>query len=132
VTLARLHVIPRLPEFLAQHPQLDVDVILDDWNLDLVEAGIDIALRVRKLADPNLTARKIGHNRRLVLGTPPYFAKVGEPAVPADLLGRQAVIYDQWGGGAHWTFKQGTAEVTIPVKGRVGVTAAEGVCEAVL
>src|SRR5271169_874835 len=58
VTFARLHVIPRLPDFLAQHPRLDVEVVLDDRNVDLVEAGIDIALRMGNLADPGLTARK--------------------------------------------------------------------------
>ena len=130
-TFARLHLIPRLPEFLAQHPKLDIAVVLDDRNVDLVEAGIDIALRMGTLADPNLTARKIGQSRRLVLGTPSYFAKAGEPTVPADLLAHQAVIYDLRGGGAGWSFKQGVAETSVTIKGRVSVTAAEGVREAV-
>jgi DNA-binding transcriptional LysR family regulator len=46
VTFARLNVIPRLPAFLAEHPALDIDVLLDDRNIDLIEAGIDIALRM--------------------------------------------------------------------------------------
>jgi DNA-binding transcriptional LysR family regulator len=130
-TFARLHVIPRLPEFLAQHPKLDIAVILDDRNVDLVEAGIDIALRMGTLAAPGLTARKIGQSRRLVLGTPSYFAAAGEPAVPTDLLAHQAVIYDLRGGGAVWNFKQGVTETSVTVKGRVSVTAAEGMREAV-
>jgi DNA-binding transcriptional LysR family regulator len=130
-TFARLHVIPRLPGFLAQHPKLEVAVVLDDRNIDLVEAGIDIALRMGTLADPNLTARKIGQSRRLVLGTPSYFAKAGEPTVPADLLSHQAVIYDLRGGGAVWSFRQGVTETSVTVKGRVSVTAAEGMREAV-
>jgi DNA-binding transcriptional LysR family regulator len=60
VTFARLHVIPRLPLFLAEHPALEVDVFLTDTNKDLVEAGIDVALRIGELADSSLTARKIG------------------------------------------------------------------------
>jgi DNA-binding transcriptional LysR family regulator len=131
VTFARLHVIPRLPIFLEQHPSLEVEVVLDDRNVDLIEAGIDIALRMGALRDSTLTARKIGQARRLVLGTPGYFAKAGEPAEPADLLAHQAVIYEQRGGGAVWRFQKGTVETSITVKGRVRVTAAEGVLEAV-
>jgi DNA-binding transcriptional LysR family regulator len=131
VTFARLHVVPRLPAFLAEHPNLEVEVVLDDKNVDLIEAGIDVGLRMGTLTDSTLTARKIGQSRRLVLGTPAYFANAGEPSAPADLIAHQAVIYDQRGGGAVWTFRQGTAETSVTVKGRVRVTAAEGVREAV-
>ncbi len=67
----------------------------------------------------------------LVVGTPSYFEKAGEPRTPADLIAHQAVIYDQRGGGAVWTLRQGEAETSVTVKGRVRVTAAEGVREAV-
>jgi DNA-binding transcriptional LysR family regulator len=131
VTFARLHVMPHLPAFLEQHPALDVDVVLDDRNVDLVEEGIDVALRMGSLRDSTLTARKIGQGRRLVLGTPSYFAKHGEPRSPTDLVSHQAVIYDRRGGGVTWIFRQGTAETAIALKGRVRATAAEGVREAV-
>lgn len=131
VTFARLHVMPHLPEFLEQHPALDVDVILDDRNVDLVEAGVDVALRMGSLNDSSLTARKIGQGRRLVLGTPSYFAGAGDPRTPVDLATHKAVIYDQRGGGAAWTFRQGSTEAAVILKGRVRVTAAEGVREAV-
>jgi DNA-binding transcriptional LysR family regulator len=131
VTFARLHLIPRLPIFLAQHPALEIDVVLDDNNVDLIEAGIDIALRMGTLQDSSLMARKIADGPRVVLGTPAYFEKAGEPVVPEDLLTHQAVIYERGGGGAAWTFRQGTTEVSVTVKGRVRVTAAEGVREAV-
>jgi DNA-binding transcriptional LysR family regulator len=131
VTFARLHVIPRLPLFLGAHPELDVEVILDDRNVDLVEAGIDIALRMGKLADSTLTARRIAQTRRCVVGTPAYFDKAGVPRVPADLPVHQTVIYDQRGGGPGWTFSKGTDEAAVILKGRVRVTAAEGVREAV-
>jgi DNA-binding transcriptional LysR family regulator len=132
VTFARLHVMPHLPAFLEQHPALDVDVVLDDRNVDLVEEGIDVALRMGSLSDSTLTARKIGQGRRLVLGTPSYFATRGEPGSPTDLAGHQAVIYDRRGGGATWTFRRGAAETAMTLRGRVRATAAEGVREAVL
>jgi DNA-binding transcriptional LysR family regulator len=131
VTFSRLHVVPRLRKFLAMHPALDVEVILDDRNVDLVEAGIDVALRMGNLQDSSLTARKIGQNPRVVVGAPSYFAEAGEPASPADLVFHQGVIYDQRGGGTVWTFTQGTAEAAVTIKGRVRLTAAEGVREAV-
>ncbi|MBN9509938.1 MAG: LysR family transcriptional regulator [Alphaproteobacteria bacterium] len=132
VTFARLHVMPHLPAFLDQHPALDIDVVLDDRNVDVIEAGIDVALRMGSLIDSSLTARRVGQGRRLVLGTPSYFAKAGEPRTPGDLAAHQAVIYDQRGGGSGWTFRRGAAEVAIAMKGRVRATAAEGVREAVL
>ena len=58
VTFARIHLMPRLPEFLAQHPDLEMEVVLDDRHIDLVREGIDVALRMGKLADSSLTARQ--------------------------------------------------------------------------
>jgi DNA-binding transcriptional LysR family regulator len=131
VTFARLHVVPHLARFLAENPALDVEVVLDDRNVDLIEAGIDVAIRMSDLSDSALTARKIGEGRRTVVGTPSYFAKAGEPMTPMELSAHQVVIYDQPGGGTAWTFRQGTTEASVTVKGRVRMTAAEGVREAV-
>jgi DNA-binding transcriptional LysR family regulator len=131
VTFARLHVIPRLPAFLAEHPQLEVEVVLDDRNVDLVKTGMDVALRMGTLADSAMTARRIGQARRCVVGTPSYFEGAGEPTSPANLMAHQAVIYDHRCGGSTWTFTKGVAETSVTLKSRVRVTAAEGVREAV-
>jgi DNA-binding transcriptional LysR family regulator len=131
VTFARLHVLPRLPLFLEQHPALDIDIVLDDRNIDLIEAGIDIALRMGQLADSNLTARKLGQSPRRVFASPAYLERMGVPRVPADLAGHQAVIYEQRGGGTEWTFHRDGTTASIAMQGRVRVTAAEGVREAV-
>jgi DNA-binding transcriptional LysR family regulator len=132
LTFARLHIVPRLPAFLDRHPELNVDIVLDDENIDLLEGGIDVALRMGVLGDSNMTARKIGHSRRCVVGTPAWFAKAGEPRIPADLLSHQAIVYEQGGGGSAWSFKRGSTETSIAVTGRVRVNAAEGVRAAVL
>jgi DNA-binding transcriptional LysR family regulator len=131
VTFARLYVIPRLPSFLSCHPALTVEAVLDDRNINPVEEGIDVALRMADLADSTLIARKIGGCRRLVLGTLPYFAAAGEPATPADLSGHRAVIYDRGGGGDSWTFRKDGAELNVTLRDGVRVTAAEGVTEVV-
>ncbi|KAF1030492.1 MAG: HTH-type transcriptional regulator PgrR [Pseudomonas sp.] len=92
VTLARMHIIPHLGPFLEQHPELNVDVILDDHILNLVEQGIDVALRIGRLSDSSLTARQIARSPCRVFGTPAYFERFGEPQTPADLLQHQTVI----------------------------------------
>ena len=131
VTLARIYLMPRLPEFLAQHPDLEMEVVLDDRNIDLVQEGIDIALRMGKLADSSLTARRIATCRHLVLGTPAYFERAGLPTSPGDLAAHEAIIYEQGGGGAVWPFQREGVELTVTLRGRLRVSAAEGVRAAV-
>jgi DNA-binding transcriptional LysR family regulator len=131
LTLTRLHVMPHLPTFLAEHPALDLDVVLADCDIDLVEAGMDVALLIGRLPDSAVTARKIGQCQRRVIGTPAYFEARGVPRTPADLVAHQAIVYEQRDGGATWTFRQGTSETPVTMSGRLRVSAGEGVREAV-
>jgi len=132
VTFARLHIVPHLPKFLAAHPGLTLDVVLDDRIIDLIEEGVDIALRMGPLADStSLSARKLASGPHHVLGTPAYFARSGVPATPAELAGHAAVIYTRQGAGT-WCFRQGATEVSVTVSGPLRVSAAEGVRAAVL
>ena len=132
VTFARIHLMPRLPEFLSKHPELEVEVILDDRNIDLVHDGIDVALRLGRLADFTLTARRLASGRQVVLGSPTYFARVGEPTAPNDLIAHEAIIYAQKGGGADWTFQREGAAIAVTLKSCLRVSAAEGVRAAIL
>jgi DNA-binding transcriptional LysR family regulator len=131
VTFARIHLIPRLPEFLARHPGLEIDFVLDDRNVDLVQEGIDVGLRMGRLVDSSLTARRIASVRHMVVGTPAYFTRAGEPTAPGELSAHQAVIYAQKGGGAVWIFRRDGVEISITLEGRLRVGAAEGVRAAV-
>ncbi len=109
VTFARLRIVPSMKAFLAAHPDLTLEVVLDDRHIDLLEEGIDVALRMGVLGDSSMTARKIGQSRRIVVGTPAYFELAGTPNVPADLITHEAIIYEQRGGGATWSFKRGSS-----------------------
>jgi DNA-binding transcriptional LysR family regulator len=129
-TFARLMIVPRLPAFLARHPSLDIDVILDDRVIDLVSEGIDLALRLGTLADSAAVARKIAGGGRSVVATPAYLARAGMPKVPADLVHHHAVVYSQLGDT--WAFRQGDTVVSVAVRGRLRVSAAEGTRAAVL
>ncbi len=132
VTFARIHLMPRLPEFLARHPELEMEVVLDDRNIDLVQEGIDVALRMGQLSDSSLTAKRIASGRHVVVGTPAYFERTGKPTAPGDLAAHQAVIYDQEAGGQDWTFQRDDTKIAVTLKGRLRVSAAEGVRAAVL
>jgi len=132
VTFARLKFVPRLGQFLEEHPQLEIELVLDDRNVDLVGEGIDVALRMGHLADSTLAARRIASLRRLVLATPQYFVCAGLPRKPADLSRYEAVIYALRGGGNVWTFAKNGTEETVALQGRIRTTAAEAVREAVM
>jgi DNA-binding transcriptional LysR family regulator len=129
-TFTRLLIVPRLPEFLAAHPSLDMDLILDDRVIDLVSEGMDMALRMGALADSTAVARKIASGRRSVVATAAYLARAGTPKTPDDLLHHHALVYSQLGDA--WTFGKDGAETSVTVRGRLRVSAAEGVRAAVL
>lgn len=131
-TFGRLQIVPRLPAFFAEHPALEVDLVLEDRDVNSIAEGIDVALWIGPFPDSPLVARKIAACRRIVVGTPAYFAEHGVPRTPTDLLAHQAIIYDQRQGGQSWIFRQGSAEVAVTVDGRFRASAAEGVREAVL
>jgi DNA-binding transcriptional LysR family regulator len=133
VTFARLHVLPALKTFLDQHPKLSIDIILDDRSIDLLEQGVDVALRMGALDDSTMTAKRILRGRRLIVGTPCYFAQAGIPRTPAELSRHQAIVYSLKGGGESWSFSRDDGpEVVVDVTGRVSVSAAEGMRAAVL
>ncbi|WP_377811081.1 LysR substrate-binding domain-containing protein [Azospirillum sp. A29] len=129
-TFARLLIVPRLPEFLSRHPDLDLEVILDDRVIDLVSEGIDVALRMGTLSDSTAVARRIASGGRSVVATPAYLARAGVPRTPADLADHDAVVYSQLSNG--WAFRQGGTEASVMVRGRLRVSAAEGIRAAVL
>ena len=134
VCFGRLHVIPNLSTFLDEHPDLEIELVLDDRHLDLINEGIDVSLRMGAMPDSNMTARRIAEGRRIVVATPTHLQRHGTPSSPSELIRHQAVIYAPGGGGApwtSWTFRKATAEVSVVLQGRLKVTAAEGMREAV-
>ena len=132
VTFARLHIMPHLPAFLDAHPDLTLDLVLDDRNVDLIEGGADIALRLGHLEDSAMTARRLARGPRALLATPQYIARHGAPAHPSELLHHQAVVYDRPGNGNGSTFVRGDEHVPVALSGRLRVSAAEGVRAGVL
>jgi len=93
VVFGRLHVLPVVGAFLDAHADVQVDLVLADRNLDLVDEGLDVALRIGRLADSSLVARRVGEVRRVLVASPAYLAAHGTPAAPGDLLAGHEAIF---------------------------------------
>lgn len=132
VTFARLHLVPKLGEFLDVHPRLRLELVMDDRIVDLVAENIDVALRLGTLTDSALKARKLAQAERYVVASPAYLTKRGVPSSPSDLLEHDGIIYGQSSGGQEWIFRRGTSETSVRLRARLMLSAAEGVREAVL
>ncbi len=92
-SFGRRYVIPIIPDFLAANPELRIDVTLNDRFVDLIDEGVDLAVRIGELSDSSLIARRLAPNRRIVCGAPAYFEKNGKPAHPAELVGHNCLVY---------------------------------------
>lgn len=132
VTFARLHVVPRIGAFMAAHPDLRLDLVMDDRYVDLLEENIDVALRAGELPDSSLTARRLATCDRHVVASPAYLERMGTPSAPIDLLEHSAIVYTQGLVAAEWRFQRGTAETSVRIPTRLSFSAAEGVREAVI
>ena len=133
VAFGNLHLVPLLSAFLITHPNLSIDLILDDRAIDPIKEGIDVSLRFGPLSDSLLRARKVATMRRVVLGSTAYFQRFGVPTTPADLTRHAAIIYTQDPGGTDtWRFQRVDSDISVTVSGQLTVSASEGLRAAVL
>ena len=86
VQFGRRHIAPVVARFLDAHAGVEVELLLADRNIDLIDEGIDVALRIGSLADSTLSARLVGHVRRLWVASPAYLKRRGTPRSPGDLV----------------------------------------------
>lgn len=132
VVLARLHIVPRLAEFLERFPDIEVDLMLADHFSNVAGEGIDLAVRVGDIQDPTLIARGLGVSRRVVVASPDYLARRGRPRELDDLTAHDCVVYSRLATGHNWRFVVDGTPRSVPIRGRVAVDATEGVRAAVL
>lgn len=95
---------PLVPRLLAQHPRLSVDLHFTDHVVDLAEAGIDIAIRWGRLPSSDMVARLLGRTRQVVVASPDYLARHGEPRHPGDLRGHLRLGWNYQRAVPHWPF----------------------------
>lgn len=92
VQFGRKHVAPLVMEFLAQNPDMQIEMMLNDRNLDLIDEGLDLAVRIGHQDDSGKVARKVAEVTRVLVASPEYLAQHGEPQHPSELAGHQTVM----------------------------------------
>jgi DNA-binding transcriptional LysR family regulator len=143
VGYGRLKLLPLVKSFLATHPNVKIDLRLNDGFVDLVEEGIDLAVRIGELADSSLLARRIGTTQRVVLASRQYLDSMRDglklPQVPQDLLDHNCIVYSELATQNAWTFTAGAtaaasegSHVTIRTQGNFQTNSSEVIRASVL
>jgi DNA-binding transcriptional LysR family regulator len=104
VAFGRRVMTPLVLRFMQQHPGLQIDLSFDDRYVNLVEQGIDLAIRMGRLADSSLGARYLGLNPWVLVASSDYLKRRGTPAAPAELGAHDALIYSSVQGDERWNF----------------------------
>jgi DNA-binding transcriptional LysR family regulator len=120
VVFGRMHVAPALPGFLAQYPELKIDLTLTNHVTDLIEEGGDLAIRMGEPSSATLIVRKLAENPWVICASPDYLARQGTPELPEHLLHHNCLTRNpQVGGGHEWQFKGGDGLHSITVSGNL-------------
>jgi DNA-binding transcriptional LysR family regulator len=131
VAFTTLHIARALPEFLAQYPDVQIDLTLGDRAFELAEEGYDLAIRIARDLPPNLVARPIAPINRVVCGTPEYFASHGVPNTPQDLAAHDCVVYTHANPDSIWHLSADGTDIAVPVRGTLKVNDDEVAWQAV-
>lgn len=109
---------PHMAEFLRRYPNVDVQLILEDRQVDLIDDNVDLSIRITDSPPPGLIGRPLLPIDHLLCATPQYLAEHGTPRQPRDLLSHSCIYLGETPGDARWKFKQGSRAVTVAVRGR--------------
>ena len=119
ITFGRMYIAPLLPQIVARYPELSCELVLTDQLVDLVDDNIDLALRLTKAPPEDAVARKLVHMKRVICGTPAYFATHGEPKAPHDLALHQCFSYMLADENRVWRLvDRNGEEISIPVSSK--------------
>jgi DNA-binding transcriptional LysR family regulator len=125
VGFGRLHVSPVMSAYLTRHAEVSGELRLEDRMISLVEDGVDLAVRIGELADSSLVARRVGEMRRIVVASPGYLKKRGEPKAPADIAGHDTIQFGATAGVADWRFVEDGSEVRVSIAPRLSTNSAD-------
>jgi DNA-binding transcriptional LysR family regulator len=122
VAFGRRVLMPRVLAFMARHPEITIDLGFDDRYVNLVEQGVDVAIRMGRLADSSLGSRYLGLNPWVLVAAPAYLQQHGAPQVPADASRHACLVYSSVQGDERWHFgaaggDTGAAQQSVPVRG---------------
>ena len=125
IMFGRLHVLPVITAFFKAFPDVTVRLYLTDRIVGLLEDHIDLAIRIGALADSRLIATRCGATRRVVCGSPAYFAEQGTPRHPSELASHTAVIFETVAFSNDWVFAADKSDIVIPMRKQLSVTTSE-------
>lgn len=133
LTFALTCISPHIPAFMARHPNLRLELNLQDTRIDLIGEGYDLAIRGSdRLEDSSLVARELMTMTHVLCGAPGYFAAHGRPAAPEDLKVHECVQFTLSGHANKWTFRRAGRSVAVPIDGRYKVSSSIAVRDALL
>jgi len=132
IVFGRLHVLPVVIEFLKAYPDIDIRVTLADRVVNLREDDIDLAIRIGDLPDSSLVATRVGAIRRVVCGSPAYFAHRGTPKSPGELSTHDCITFDGLMSPDAWKFAVGKSIVSVAINSRLTVNTAEAAIDAAI
>ena len=115
VSFGVLHLGPAIAEFLASHPDLRIELALNDRFVDPIEEGVDVTVRIAELADSGLVARRLAPARRVLVASPAYLRSRGAPAGPAELAGHRCLNYGHTTVLQRWRLVQAGKPVDVPI-----------------
>jgi DNA-binding transcriptional LysR family regulator len=113
------HVGPAIGDFMTQFPELTVEMTLTDRKVDLIEEGLDVAVRVGEMPDSSLIARKVASTRRIVCAAPGYWRKYGKPSHPGELKQHHCLLYAYNQPPDEWSFAGPRGRIAVRVRGRM-------------
>lgn len=126
VNFAMTHLLPLVPRFLAEHPQMSIEVTVTDKVVDLLEERADVALRVGPMRDSQLVARKIAKSGAMVVAAPAYLARAGIPERPEDLARHNMLGFSFTRILEGWPFLDGQGGIiSVPPRGNALVSDGE-------
>jgi len=132
VQFGRRYVAPIVLAFLSDYPDVQVELSLNDRNLDLIEEGLDLAVRIGPLADSNLIARPVGTVRRVVVASPAYLARRGVPQTPSDLAAHDTIFGLRRPTAREWRFGPSKRGAVVRLSPRLLVDDVEAMLQAAL
>ena len=131
-TFAHRHVAPHLPEFLNRYPEVEVQLLVNDRVVDLVDEGIDLAIRIAQLKDSSLIARKLAVNHRVIVASPDYLKKWGQPQTPDQLNDHSLITYTPGNPINDWHFMVDNQQKILRAKGALAMNNGDSVLQTVL
>ena len=130
IIFGKLHVAPIIHAFLGAYPDVTVRLVLSDEVIDLVEAHVDVAVRIGRLPDSDLIARQMGHVRWLICASPDYLARRGEPATPEALADHDCIAFEGLQTFRNWSIGGGVVARSVAIRPRFSTNTADAVVEA--